>query len=148
MLWTGTLVSFYRYLSMGNPWKTGAEITETKCQVALYKKISILLGGGFSCSLQTACSLLIGIKTMMTIIPEKSAYCCRWARKLGESFYVVNCMGCFRNIASNFIRLADRSSTSVQPVLSLRVLYPPRLCCGGGGEVLLVCFRSRLMQGF
>lgn len=92
--------------------------------------------------------LLIGIKTMMTIIPEKSAYCCRWARKLGEAFYIRNCMGCFRNTASNFIGLVDRNSTSIKPLLSLHVLYPPHLHCGGAGEILLVCFQSRFNARF
>lgn len=85
---------------------------------------------------------------MMTIIPEKSAYCCKWARKLEESFYIINCMGCFGNTASNFIGLADRNSSSIKPVLSLCVIYPPHLCCGGAGEMSLVCFQSRLLQGF
>lgn len=76
---------------------------------------------------------LIGIKTMMTIIPEKSAYCCRWARKLGESFYVINCSSCFRNTASNFSGLAEQPVDKACPLLARSSPSAPCLCCGGGG---------------
>lgn len=102
-------MSFYRCLSMGKRWKTSAEIIKTKCQVVLYKKIGSFPQEDFPILCRIYAVLLIGTKTMMTIIPEKSAYCCRWARKLEESFYVINGLCCFRNTA-NFSGIADRSS--------------------------------------
>lgn len=136
---TATVVSFYWCLSVGNQRKTSADIIKTKCQVAQYEKIGVLSCWKiFSVPCRLCAVLLISIKTVMTIIPEKSAACCRWARKRGESLYVINCSSCFRNTTSNFSGFVDRNSPLIKAALPLLPLYPQLCICVvevGGGSV-------------
>lgn len=136
----GSAGRFYWCSAAGNRGNAGAELRTLL--VALCVDAAVLFTQGFSLF-----PLGYGDDGDPT---EKSAYCCRWGRRQGGSFYVTNCLSSSISAAPTS---AGEQPSAFKQCLPLPPCPFPQILVqgggvGGGGEALFVCFKSRLTLGF